>query len=386
MIKSNNVVAMLLAGGQGSRLKLLTQEIAKPAVCFGGKYRIIDFTLSNATNSGIDNIGILTQYKPFELNAHIGIGECWDFDRITGGLRILPPFMREAKGDWYTGTANAIYQNIEYIDNLDAKYVLVLSADHIYKMDYRRLLKYHIEMDADVTIATIEVPWREAHKFGILNVDPDNRIVEFDEKPKNPKNNMASMGIYMFNWEILKYYLKKDSKIRKSEHDFGKNVLPLMLNEGNSMYAWAFKGYWKDVGTIRSYWEANMDLLDKNSSLNLYDKDWRIYTRTKHFPPQYIGRNGIINNSLISEGCIIEGEVNNSVVFSGATIEEDAVVNDSIIFSNVVIKKGTEIDRAIVLENTVVQSNKNINKEYEDGICLIEQDSVDMEQGEALYA
>ncbi|MFW5648246.1 MAG: glucose-1-phosphate adenylyltransferase [Candidatus Alkaliphilus sp. MAG34] len=386
MIKSNNVVAMLLAGGQGSRLKLLTQELAKPAVCFGGKYRIIDFTLSNATNSGIDNIGILTQYKPFELNAHIGIGECWDFDRITGGLRILPPFMREAKGDWYTGTANAIYQNIEYIDNLDAKYVLVLSADHIYKMDYRKLLKYHIEMDADVTIATIEVPWREAHKFGILNVDSNNRIVEFDEKPKNPKNNMASMGIYMFNWEILKYYLKKDSKIRKSEHDFGKNVLPLMLNEGNRMYAWAFKGYWKDVGTIRSYWEANMDLLDKNSSLNLYDKDWRIYTRTKHFPPQYIGRNGIINNSLISEGCIIEGEVNNSVVFSGATVEEGAVINASIIFSNAVIKKGTEIDRAIVLENTVVQSNKNINREYEDGICLIEQDSVDMEQGEALYA
>ncbi|HZX20886.1 MAG TPA: glucose-1-phosphate adenylyltransferase [Clostridia bacterium] len=386
MIKSNNVVAMLLAGGQGSRLKLLTQEIAKPAVCFGGKYRIIDFTLSNATNSGISNIGILTQYKPFELNAHIGIGECWDFDRITGGLRILPPFMRGTEGDWYTGTANAIYQNIEYIDSLDAKYVLILSADHIYKMDYRKLFKYHIEKDADVTIATIEVPWREAYKFGILNVDSDNKVVEFDEKPKNPRNNMASMGIYIFNWDILKYYLKKDDKNRRSEHDFGKNVLPLMLNEGNKMYAWVFKGYWKDVGTIRSYWEANMDLLDKNSGLNLYDRDWRIYTRTKHLPPQYIGKNSVVRDSLINEGCTIEGEVNNSVVFSGATVEEGAIVNGSIIFSNAVIKKGAVLNKAIVLENTIVQPDKKICKEYEDDICLIEQGSVSIEQEEALYA
>ena len=386
MIKGNIVVAMLLAGGQGSRLKLLTREIAKPAVCFGGKYRIIDFTLSNATNSGIDNIGILTQYKPFELNAHIGIGECWDFDRITGGLRILPPFMRGAKGDWYTGTANSIYQNIEYIDNLNAKYVLVLSADHIYKMDYRKLLKYHMEKQADVTIASIEVPWEEAYKFGILNVDSDNKIVEFDEKPEKPKNNMASMGIYVFNWDILKYYLEKDNANRRSEHDFGKNVLPLMLSERNEMYAWIFKGYWKDVGTVRSYWEANMDLLNRGSGLNLYDKDWRIYTRTKHLPPQYIGSKSIINDSLINEGCIIEGEVNNSVVFSGATIEEGAVINDSIIFSNAVIKTGVVLDKAIVMENTVVHPDERISKEWEDDICLIEQDVIGTGQGEALYA
>lgn len=385
MMIGNEVVAMLLAGGQGSRLKLLTQDIAKPAVPFGGKYRIIDFTLSNAANSGIHNIGILTQYRPFELNAHIGIGASWDFDRNTGGLRILPPFTCGNVGRWYTGTANAIYQNIEYIESLKPKYVLVLSADHIYKMDYKRLLDYHKGKNADVTIAAIEVPWEETHKFGILNVDTAGKIVEFDEKPENPKNNLASMGIYIFNWDILHYYLIKDNKDKDSEHDFGKNVLPLMLADGCDMYAGEYEGYWKDVGTIRSYWEANMDLLDKNSGLNLYDRNWRIYTRTKHLPPQYIGHNSIINNSLINEGCVIGGEVNNSVIFSGATVEEGAVVNNSIVFSNSVIKKGTVLEKVIVLENAVVQFDGTLGKKYGDDICLIGQDAISIEQGEMLY-
>ncbi len=384
MVKGN-VVAMLLAGGQGSRLKLLTQDTAKPAVPFGGKYRIIDFTLSNAANSGIDNIGILTQYKPFELNAHIGIGTSWDFDRSTGGLRILPPFTSKTSGKWYTGTANSIYQNMEYIDSLNPEYVLVLSADHIYKMDYKKMLKYHIEKDADVTIASIDVPWEDAYMFGILNVDSNNKIVEFDEKPENPKNNMASMGIYIFNWHALKYYLIKDNKNKNSEHDFGKDVLPLMLSEEKQMYAWNFKGYWKDVGTVRSYWEANMDLLDKNSGLNLYDKSWRIYTKTKHLPPQYVGSSSSINNSLISEGCSIEGKINNSVIFSGASVEEGAIVNDSIVFSNAVIRKGTILEKAIVLEGVIVQFDGKIDKESEDDICLIGQDDILIEQGEKLY-
>ena len=255
----NKVVAMLLAGGQGSRLKALTRKIAKPAVPFGGKYRIIDFALSNATNSRISDIGILTQYKPFQLNTHIGIGQAWDYDRNVGGLRVLPPFTSEDGGRWYTGTANAIFENIDYLDELNPQYVLILSGDHIYKMDYRQLLKEHQEKGADVTISVIEVPWEEAPRFGIINTDQDNKIVEFDEKPKNPKNNMASMGIYMFNWVELRKYLIKDSKNPNSEHDFGKNVLPDMLNDGKKMYSWNFKGYWKDVGTIRSYWEANMD-------------------------------------------------------------------------------------------------------------------------------
>lgn len=385
MIKGNEVVAMLLAGGQGSRLKLLTQEIAKPAVPFGGKFRIIDFTLSNVANSGIDNIGILTQYRPLELNAHIGIGASWDFDRNTGGLRILPPFTCGNVGRWYTGTANAIFQNMEYIESLNPEYVLILSADHIYKMDYRELIQYHKEKDADVTIATIEVPWEEAYKFGILNTDSTNKVVEFDEKPANPKNNMASMGIYVFNWDVLKYYLLKDNKDKESEHDFGKNVLPLMLSEDNDMYAWGFKGYWKDVGTVHSYWEANMDLLDKNSRLDLYDRSWRIYTRTKHLPPQYIGHNCVINNSLINEGCRIEGEVNNSVIFSGAIVEEGAVVNDSVVFSNAVIKKGTTLEKAVVLENAVVEFDGTIGKKYGKDICLIAEDAISIEQGEMLY-
>lgn len=378
MIKSK-VVAMLLAGGQGSRLKLLTRNIAKPAVPFGGKYRIIDFALSNATNSGINDIGILTQYKPFQLNSHIGIGAPWDFDRNTGGLRILPPFMSEDGGRWYTGTANAIFENIDYIEDLDPEFVLILSGDHIYKMDYNELLKFHKNKSAAVTIASMEVPWNEASRFGILNVDSDNKIYEFDEKPEKPKNNMASMGIYMFNWSVLKKYLIQDANSNNSEHDFGKNVLPLMLDSGEKMYAWNFIGYWKDVGTVSSYWEANMDLLAENNGLNLYNKNWRIYTRNRNLPPQYIGISGVVNNSLVNEGCVIEGEVNNSIIFTGVKIEEGAVVNDSVILTDSIIKKGSIVNKSVVLENVIIEEDTIIGEQDKDKIYLVAQDAITME-------
>lgn len=378
VIKSK-VVAMLLAGGQGSRLKLLTKNIAKPAVPFGGKYRIIDFALSNATNSGINDIGILTQYKPFQLNTHIGIGTPWDFDRNTGGLRILPPFMSEDGGRWYTGTANAIFENIDYIEDLDPEFVLILSGDHIYKMDYNELLRFHIKKSAAVTIASMEVPWDEASRFGILNVDSSNKIYEFDEKPEEPKNNMASMGIYMFNWSILKKYLIEDANNQDSDHDFGKNVLPLMLDQGEKMYAWNFIGYWKDVGTVSSYWEANMDLLADNNGLNLYNKNWRIYTRNRNLPPQYIGTSGVVNNCLVNEGCVIEGEVNNSIIFTGVKIEKDAVVNDSVILTDSIIKKGSIVNKAVVLENVLIEEDTIIGEQDGDKIYLVAQDTITIE-------
>lgn len=370
-MNENKVVAMLLAGGQGSRLKALTSKIAKPAVPFGGKYRIIDFALSNATNSGISDIGILTQYKPYLLNTHIGIGSSWDYDRNVGGLRILPPFTSEDGGRWYTGTANAIYENIDFIDELDPQYVLILSGDHIYKMNYNDLLEYHKEKKADVTIAVMEVPWDEAPRFGIINVDENNKIVEFEEKPPKPKNNMASMGIYMFNWVELRRYLIKDNKNKESDHDFGKNVLPKMLEDKKSMYAWSFKGYWKDVGTVRSYWEANMDLLDDKNTLNLYDKDWRIYTRNKNLPPQYIARGAVVNNSLVNEGCHIRGELNNSILFNEIKVEEGAVVNNSVILPNCTIKSGAVVNNAVVLEGTTVGSNQKIGEVGDGNIYLV---------------
>ena len=346
----NKVVAMLLAGGQGSRLKTLTKHIAKPAVPFGGKYRIIDFALSNAANSGISEIGILTQYKPLQLNTHIGIGSSWDFDRNTGGLRILPPFTSEDGGRWYTGTANAIIENIDFIDEIDPQYVLILSGDHIYKMDYNDLLKDHKRTGADVTIAVMEVPWEEASRFGILNTEEQNAIVKFDEKPENPKNNLASMGIYMFNWTDLRKYLIKDSEDPDTDHDFGKNILPNMLNDGKKMFAWKYNGYWKDVGTVRSFWESNMDLLDENSTLNLYDRNWRIFTRAKNLPPQFIGRGSIVRNSLINEGCIVSGELNNSILFADVVVEPGAVINNSVVLSGCDVKKDSIINNAVVLE------------------------------------
>ncbi len=375
----NKVVAMLLAGGQGSRLKTLTKNMAKPAVPFGGKYRIIDFALSNATNSGISDIGILTQYKPLQLNTHIGIGSAWDFDRNTGGLRILPPFTSEDGGRWYTGTANAIFENIDFIDEIDPQYVLILSGDHIYKMDYNDLLKEHRKNDADVTIAVMEVPWEEAPRFGILNTDAENKIVEFDEKPAVPKNNMASMGIYMFNWTDLRKYLIKDSQDPDTNHDFGKNILPKMLNDGKRMYAWPFNGYWKDVGTVRSFWESNMDLLDEENTLNLYDRSWRIFTRSKNLPPQYITRGSLVKNSLINEGCIVEGELNNSILFSDVHIEKGAIINNSVVLSGSVIKENAIINNTVVLEDMTVEAGLVIGEKDDGNIYVISEDGVDIE-------
>lgn len=375
-MNENKVVAMLLAGGQGSRLKTLTKHIAKPAVPFGGKYRIIDFALSNATNSGIADIGILTQYKPYLLNTHIGIGSSWDYDRNTGGLRVLPPFTSEDGGRWYTGTANAIFENIDYLDEINPEYVLILSGDHIYKMDYNKLLHFHIEKEADVSIAVIEVPWEEASRFGIVNIDDTNKIVKFDEKPPVPKNNMASMGIYMFTWEKLRKYLILDSEDPESKHDFGMNVLPRMLDDGKKMYAWNFKGYWKDVGTVRSYWEANMDLLDDENTLNLYDRNWRIYTRNRNLPPHYLARGSVINNSLVNEGCHIMGEINSSILFSDILIGENAKINKSVIHSGTIIEEGAEINNAVISEGVVIKAGQKIGSEDDGNIYLVTEDGI----------
>ncbi|MBS4538365.1 glucose-1-phosphate adenylyltransferase [Clostridium sp. D2Q-11] len=372
----DKVVAMLLAGGQGSRLKTLTSKIAKPAVPFGGKYRIIDYALSNATNSGIRDIGILTQYKPFLLNSHIGIGSSWDFDRTFGGLKILPPFTSEDGGRWYTGTANAIYENIDFIDNLAPEYVLILSGDHIYKMNYQHLLDVHKENNANVTISVLEVPWEDTSRFGIINVDRDKRIIEFEEKPENAKNNMASMGIYMFNWKDLREYLIKDNEDENSSNDFGKNILPKMLDDGKRMYAWVFEDYWKDVGTIRSYWEANMDLLDEKNTLNLYDRDWRIYTKNKNLPPQHIAKNSIIKNSLVNEACDVKGEVKNSVLFSNIVIEKDAKINNSVILSNCVIRSGAEVNNAVILEDITIEVGSKIGTKNDDNIYLVSDEGI----------
>lgn len=370
------VVAMLLAGGQGSRLKTLTKTIAKPAVPFGGKYRIIDFALSNSANSGIANIGILTQYKPYLLNTHIGIGTSWDYDRNFGGLRVLPPFTSETGGRWYTGTANAIYENIDYLDEQNPEYVLILSGDHIYKMDYNDLLDFHQANGADVSIATLEVPWSEANRFGIVNTDEKNKIVEFDEKPENPKNNMASMGIYLFDWQKLRKYLIIDDKDKASDNDFGKNVLPRMLRDGNQMYAFPFKGYWKDVGTVRSYWEANMDLLDENNTLGIYDKDWRIYTYNRNLPPHYIARGSVVINSLVNEGCIIKGTVKNSVLFSDVTVEAGAEVNNSVILSHCKIKSGAKLNNVILNEGITIDNNEDIGELDDEHIYLVSNDEI----------
>lgn len=360
MIVKKEWIAMLLAGGQGSRLYALTRDIAKPAVPFGGKYRIIDFPLSNCVNSGIDTVGVLTQYQPLQLNEYLGNGQPWDLDRIHGGVYVLPPYQKIANSDWYTGTANAIYQNINFINRYAPEYVVILSGDHIYKMDYSKMLEFHKEKQADCTIAVMEVPWEEASRFGIMACDEDKKIYEFAEKPKEPKSNLASMGIYIFTWSKLKKYLEEDEANPESENDFGKNVIPAMLQNGERMYAYAFQGYWKDVGTIDSLWEANMDLLDPNVPLDLYDDAWKIYARNPVMPPQYVAEGAVTQNSMISEGCIVEGDVDFSILFAGVTVEKGAVVHDSIIMPGSVIKAGAVVEYSIVAENAVVGENAQV--------------------------
>ena len=371
-------IAMLLAGGQGSRLYDLTKQIAKPAVSFGGKYKIIDFPLSNCINSGIDTVGVLTQYQPFALNEYVANGTPWDLDRIRGGLYVLPPYQGNKTSDWYKGTANAIYQNINFIKQYDPDYVLILSGDHIYRMDYNKMLQQHKATGAACTVATITVPMDEASRFGICNTNPDGSIYEFEEKPKNPKNNQASMGIYIFSTKTLIEYLVNDEADENSSNDFGKNIIPNLLGNGEKLYSYRFEGYWKDVGTISSLWEANMDLIGDDPVISLADKDFRIYSKNTARPPQFIGKDAVIDNSLISEGCKIYGTVINSVVSGGVIVEEGAIIKDSVVMEDVVVKSGAAIYTAIVDSNTVVETGAVVGKENasKDEIALIASGSV----------
>ena len=357
MYKKQQCVAMLLAGGQGSRLYTLTEKTAKPAVPFGGKYRIIDFPLSNCVNSHIYTVGVLTQYQPLVLNEYIGNGQPWDQDRMQSGVMVLPPYQGKNGADWYKGTANAIYQNLNFINRYDPDYVLILSGDHIYKMDYNAMLQEHIRKGADCTIAVLNVSIEEASRFGIMNTDDDMKILEFEEKPAHPKSTNASMGIYIFNRALLEKYLTEDEADPTSSNDFGKNIIPKMLSDQCRMYAYPFDGYWKDVGTISSLWEANMDLLGDNPAFDLKDKSWRIYSRNTSMPPQHVGEKAKISNSLITEGCDIEGIVENSVLFSGVTVEKGAYIKDSVIMSGVHIGPGATVNYSIIDENTYVGEN-----------------------------
>lgn len=367
MYRKKECIAMLLAGGQGSRLYVLTEKNAKPAVPFGGKYRIIDFPMSNCVNSGIDTVGVLTQYQPLVLNEYIGNGQPWDLDRVRGGVMVLPPYQGKSSSDWYRGTANAIYQNMAFIERYSPDYVLILSGDHIYKMDYSKMLDEHKKNNADCTIAVLEVPMEEAHRFGILNTDENGKIIEFEEKPKEPKSNKASMGIYIFNREALSEYLSRDEADVNSSNDFGKNIIPAMLNDGKRMFSYTFDGYWKDVGTIQSLWEANMDLLGKNPKFNIYDKKWRIFYRHNAEPPQFIHDGAVVSNSMITEGCEIAGTVENSVISSGVRIEEGAVVRDSVIMSDVTIKRGATVEYAIIDSSSEVGENATVGAPLSSG-------------------
>ena len=360
MNAKKKVIAMLLAGGQGSRLYALTQNVAKPAVPYGGKYRIIDFALSNCTNSGIDTVGVLTQYQPLVLNEYIGNGQPWDLDRMYGGVHVLSPFETKEGADWFQGTANAIYQNMRFIERYDPEYVIVLGGDHIYKMDYSKLVEFHEKNNSDGTIAVIDVPMEEASRFGIMTVDAENRVVRFTEKPKNPESTLASMGIYCFTWQKLKKYLIENEEANTGSKDFGKDIIPAMLQNQERLFAYTFDGYWKDVGTLDSLWEANMDLLSPSVPLDLYDRSWKVYARHNNMPPQYIGETAKIENSMITEGSSISGEVDFSVIFSGVTIEEGATVNYSILMPGTVVKSGAKVEYAIVGENCVVESGARI--------------------------
>ena len=356
-------VAMLLAGGQGSRLGILTKKVAKPAVPFGGKYRIIDFPLSNCTNSGIDVVGVLTQYRPLELNAYIGSGSPWDLDLSNGGVYVLPPYQTGKTGEWYKGTANAIYQNIPFIEQWDPEYVLVLSGDHIYKMDYNAMLRAHIEKGADLTIAVREVPWEDASRFGLLNTDENNKITEFEEKPAHPKSNKASMGVYIFTWDKMRKYLELDEAKPDSQNDFGKNIIPEMLEAGENLFTYTFDGYWKDVGTIESLWESNMDLLTLPMPIDLSDKRWRIFARNPGMPPHYIADGAKVDGSLITEGCEVKGVVKHSVLFAGVTVETGAEVTDAVVMPGAVIERGAIVKRAIVAENAHIAAGAVVGED-----------------------
>ena len=371
-MRKKEMIAMLLAGGQGSRLGILTRKVAKPAVTYGGRFRIIDFPLSNCINSGVDTVGVLTQYQPLRLNQHIGIGIPWDLDKKNGGVTILAPHVKGGdSGEWFMGTANAIYQNIDFIDSNNPEYVLILSGDHIYKMDYSQMLRFHKEKGAAATIAVLEVPMEEASRFGIMNTEEDDKIYEFEEKPKNPKSNLASMGIYIFNWKLLRKMLLTDMKNPDSNHDFGKDIIPTLLNDGKDLYAYKFEGYWKDVGTIDSLWEANMDLLDKNNALDLNDPAWKIYTEDPTTPPHYIGPNADIKRSFITQGCMIDGEVKNSVLFTSAKIDTGARVIDSVLMPGVIVEAGAVVQRALVADGVRIGKNAVVGSPDSEHIELV---------------
>ena len=380
------MLAMILAGGQGSRLGVFTKRIAKPAVSFGGKYRIIDFVLSNCSNSGIDTVGVLTQYRPRVLNSHIGMGSHWDLDRINGGVYILPPYMSEKEGHWYNGTANAIYKNINFIDDYDPEYVLILSGDHIYKMDYSEMLSFHKEKNAEVTIAVIEVPWDEANRFGIINTEEDKKIYELEDKPQEPKSNLASMGVYIFNWKTLKSYFLRGEKTNECFDDFGHDVIPAMLKDGIPMYAYPFKGYWRDVGTIESLWEANMDLIKNPDAVDLSDSNWRIYTNTMDLPPQYIGKKANVKESLIADGCSVLGTVENTVLSHKVDVGEGSVITNSVIMPNVTIGKNVVIEKAMIAEGAVIKDNAVIKDDLGAISVISEYEVVTPEEEEKVNA
>ncbi len=384
MNRKKQCIAMLLAGGQGSRLGILTANMAKPAIPYGGKYRIIDFPLSNCTNSGIDVVGVLTQYQPLELNAYIGSGSPWDLDLAHGGVYVLPPFVRGKQGEWYSGTANAIYQNMAFIEQFSPEYVLILSGDHIYKMDYNAMLRSHIDNNADVTIAVREVPWEEAPRFGIMNTAPDNAILEFEEKPAKPKNNKASMGVYMFTWDKLRKYLQEDATHPGSSNDFGKNIIPNMLADQQRMFAFDFDGYWKDVGTIESLWEANMDLLNTPMPIDLYDKKWRIYGRNPGETPHYIAEGAVAKCCLITEGCEVYGRVEHSVLFSGVEVREGASVLDSVVMPNAIVGRGAVVRRAIIAEGAEIGPGAVVGEET--GAIAVVGQNVKLSAGEVVKA
>ncbi|WP_339277758.1 glucose-1-phosphate adenylyltransferase [Paenibacillus sp. FSL W8-0426] len=371
------VVAMLLAGGQGKRLKGLTKSLAKPAVFFGGTYRIIDFPLSNCSNSGIDTVGVLTQYEPMVLHSYIGIGSDWDLDRKNGGVYVLPPHERENGSNWYRGTADAIYRNLNFIEQFDPEHVLILSGDHIYKMDYERMLQYHKEKNADCTISVIEVPLAEASRFGLLNTDETYRIHEFEEKPPVPKSTLASMGIYLFKWDVLKRFLIHDEQQPSTSYDFGKDIIPLLLAHDKSLYAYPFKGYWKDVGTIYSLWESNMDLLHEEAPLNLNDPDWRIYTRNPNQPAQYISPSAKLRSCIVSEGSVVHGEINHSVLFYGTEVGEGSLIVDSVVMPGVRIGRNVRLHRTIVAEGLVIPDGARLSPEDERDVLLVDQEELE---------